>query len=91
MLLAHEGVAPHRVCQEDAAAVAVDGPGWRLLALPCTASPRLDGYTTRATNSTAMSDDTALVRSRAAQCRRLAVADIAEQGPLVVDHVCYLL
>ena len=43
MLVAQEGVAPHRVCQEAAAAVAVAGPGCLLFALPCTASPILDG------------------------------------------------
>ena len=43
MLLAQEGVAPHRVCQEEAAAVAVAGPACRPAALPCTASPILEG------------------------------------------------
>lgn len=43
MLVAQEGVAPHRVCQEAAAAVAVAGPVCLLLALPCIASPILDG------------------------------------------------
>lgn len=36
-------MAPQRVCQEEAAAVAVAGLACLLLALPCTASPRLDG------------------------------------------------
>lgn len=45
MLVAQEGVAPHRVCQEEAAAVAVAGPACLLLALPCTASPKLEGCT----------------------------------------------
>ena len=43
MLVAQEGVAPQSVCQEEAAAVAVAGPACLLLALPCTASPKLDG------------------------------------------------
>ena len=50
MLEAQEGVAPHRVCQEAAAAVAVAGPDCLLLALPCTASPILDGCTNNKTH-----------------------------------------